>query len=269
MRQLTFGTDPEFFIQSNGALLPVCGLLGGTKEKHIPMPFGEIHEDGTAAELTVPPSETFPGMLDLTMHTLMYAKEYISGKVYGGTVHNASEVRFPTAVLAKIGPQAMTFGCSPEYDAYQRGASVPVLSPAAFERGTDSLRFAGGHIHIGYKAVQPEVSEYVVAMLCDATFGLQLVRAGEKQPERRRFYGRPGRFRPTPYGMEYRTPSNAWLMDRYKREGLMDAADRFVQTMRSSPEAIRAKWNSIDWPLVCEAIIEEDQGLADQLWAAY
>jgi hypothetical protein len=133
-------------------------------------------------------------------------------------------------------------------------------------RGPDSLRFAGGHIHLGYKSVRPEVAEYVVAMLCDLTLGLALVCNGERQPERRALYGQPGRFRPTPYGLEYRTPSNQWLFSGDLRHALIDGSERLREILHSSPEAIRAKWNSVNWVDVLSAIRSEDTSAAIELY---
>lgn len=269
MSRMTFGADPEFFLYDSAVgsnpIVPVCGWLGGTKEKHVALEYGEVHEDGIAAEVTFPPSNDIGTALENAVYVAGYAVARARRTRPSVRMFPATEVLVPTATLRAAGPQAMTFGCSPEYDAYSRGQAVARIKPEFFESGEGAWRFAGGHLHIGYRGVQDEVAEHNVALLCDATIGLYLVANGEHQPERRKFYGSPGRFRPTRYGIEYRTPSNGWLYNGGLRASIASGMAMLTSILSSSPEAVRAKWNSIDWVAVKRAINEADATSASSL----
>ena len=44
----------------------------------------------------------------------------------------------------------------------------------------------------------------------------------DRDPLRRELYGKAGAFRPKPYGVEYRTPSNIWIRSRDMRRCIFD-----------------------------------------------
>jgi hypothetical protein len=268
MRQLTYGCDPEFFLAGpNNQPLPVCGWLGGSKETHIPLFDCEVHEDGCAAELTFTrPDTDFNTMISRAQVGVSTVIDFVQterGKNL--RLYSSPYALFPHKVLDELGPIATTFGCSPEYDSYRHGISCDPVNSSMFATKEGYYRFAGGHIHLGYKELHPDVPEYVVAMLCDATIGLSLVAMGERQGERRKMYGSPGRFRPTAYGVEYRVPSNMWLYNGDVSAGLSTGCSRLQEILQSSEPAIRAKWNSIDWIAVRKALASESSVVASQL----
>ena len=94
-------------------------------------------------------------------------------------------------------------GCEPDYNVYTEDLNETISF-------VDSTRYAGGHIHIGFVNV-PKV-DVLIKMIKAIDFVLApFVMEFDKDTERKEIYGTPGRFRPKPYGFEYRSLSNFWL----------------------------------------------------------
>lgn len=93
--------------------------------------------------------------------------------------------------------------------AYSNGADATLkpLSP------TNPLRFGNGSICIGAKCLKMRVSKVTATKLLDATVGMAEVifNQSDGAKHRRSLYGQAGMFIPTPYGLEYVTPSNFWF----------------------------------------------------------
>ena len=95
--------------------------------------------------------------------------------------------------------------------------------------------------------------------------GLPAVRR-DSQDKRRKLYGQAGRFRPTSYGIEYRTLSNYWTFgwDLTYEVGvntyeLMDYIDT------AGMDKIQSAFQSIPWNDVQSAINNQDRKLAERL----
>lgn len=214
---VTIGADPEILLldRNTGNHRAVVGLVGGTKEKPIPIVGMESHfpagaamqEDNVMLEFNTVPavdSETFQQNVRLTVECLDHYVLQPLGLSYSSKCYG----EYSDRELAS--PQAQQFGCSPDMDAYLGGPAKAVL-PAEVGR----QRFAGGHVHLGYSN-PAEVPEFVIVQLCDAFLGLaevRFTRGRYGQGPRRQTYGTAGRYRPKPYGVEYRTLSNSWLWD--------------------------------------------------------
>jgi hypothetical protein len=192
---ITIGADPEFLLYqyreeeydeyedsySESEYIPCVGIVPGTKEEPHPLNDAGIfcHEDNVAVELGIPACVTPGDFRDqlVLAKTLLY-EQFLRDEGYELTYISSRE--FPARQLQS--DQAKAFGCEPDFDAYTNGKarSVPL------EVTTGNTRFAGGHVHIGGQFNCPPFA-------------------------RKLWYGRPGIFRPKPYGIEYRTPSNWWL----------------------------------------------------------
>lgn len=213
----TIGADPEILLlDQNGEYVSVEGLVGGTKEKPVPIPGWERHfrkgyavqEDNVMLEFNVAPADdpyTFSESIAITVdHIQAGILDPLNYTMSQDCSAEYSAVQLSTA-------QAGMFGCSPDLDAYSDSAAS-VVSPDDIGRN----RFAGGHIHLGYKN-PADVPIYVIAQLCDAYLGLREVISGTSQGLRRKYYGTAGRYRQKSYGIEYRTLSNWWLFDENAR----------------------------------------------------
>jgi len=117
--------------------------------------------------------------------------------------------------MAALPDTAKELGCDPDYNAY-------TLLPNPRPDGERPFRTAAGHVHVGWGADIPvdnsehmEICASFVKMM-DATVGMYMTFI-DREPRRRELYGKAGAFRPKSYGVEYRTPSNAWIWNRPRR----------------------------------------------------
>jgi hypothetical protein len=219
---ITIGADPEFLLYqyreeeydeyedsySESEYIPCVGIVPGTKEEPHPLNDAGIfcHEDNVAVELRIPACVTPGDFRDQLMlaKTLLY-EQFLRDEGYELTYISSRE--FPARQLQS--DQAKAFGCEPDFDAYTNGKarSVPL------EVTTGNTRFAGGHVHIGGQFNCPP---FVAALFADIFIGVGMILNFTQYHDndtgaRKLWYGRPGIFRPKPYGIEYRTPSNWWL----------------------------------------------------------
>jgi hypothetical protein len=264
---ITMGADPEFFVRriDTGAPHPICGLLGGTKASPRFVGNFGLQEDNVMAEYNIPPTSSvseFSEYVTQGRNTLLHLLNSEHDNMF--EFDNSPSRLFPTQHLQN--PQAQMFGCSPDFDAYMLGAPNPRIQPVELERPGGAWRFCGGHIHIGYKHFMPDLPEYVAAMFCDLFLGLGMVCNGyDSQGERRRYYGTPGRFRPTAYGLEYRTLSNRWTTQQVLAETAGYYAAALGTFISKGDAAIKKFWAEVPWQEVRRAITEEQATLAHTL----
>lgn len=213
----TIGADPEVFVKKNGKPISVheTGLPGSKKE-----PFktaaGAVQRDGMAAEFNINPSpiNDFEAFNQNIVRTIGDLRTLVNKE---GEVNLALQpvMDFDPEYLKAQPDEATELGCDPDFCAY-------TLKPNPRPNGEVSFRTAAGHVHIGWGADIPidnpehmEICAGFVKML-DATVGLYMTFI-DREPRRRELYGKAGAFRPKPYGVEYRTPSNLWLKNRDRR----------------------------------------------------
>ncbi len=264
----TIGADPEVFIRdtSTGGVVPITGLVGGTKEEPVSIGLEEgfaAQEDNVMLEFNIPPasdavtfSNSIQAGLDAALALVRTRREDIE-------LDFASYRAFSAAQLDN--PQAQRFGCAPDFDGHKGGRPIKAVAPERLLRDDGSAwRFAGGHVHIGG---YPEgtMPPYVIAQMCDVFLGLPCV-ALDQQGPRRKMYGTPGRFRPTAWGIEYRTLSNFWIFDDGLCTTIGDRAISLAE-MIAEREQMHAVYQEIPWRDVQAAIIREDEALAADLIA--
>lgn len=192
---MTVGTDPELFLLDNGKPLSAEGLIGGSKAKPVYIEGIGLQEDNVMVEFNTPPTKTASEMANHIDTALRLIKEMTKK-----TILIVPSLRFDEVSLSTF--QACESGCDPDFNAYTLKQNIaPMLS------GT-TMRYAGGHIHIGRDLPGNEKAEYVKLM--DLVIGLASIKY-DKDTERRAMYGKAGRFRPKSYGVEYRSPSNWWI----------------------------------------------------------
>lgn len=248
----TLGFDPEFLVAERGNKarpVPVCGKVGGTKEEPIMMPdWGEgygYHEDNVAIELCAPPSEDEYVAADNLMTGIALIDSVLKEK--GLIRYNRPEAKFLNSQLRS--EQAQHFGCDPDFDAYSGGRSPRTVKEGQF--GT--MRYAGGHIHLGGEFNCPQ---FVVALLCDLSIG-GFMRLNQRplSPERMKWYGAPGVFRPKEYGIEYRTLDNSWCNNSSLRQNVLVRAMSVARYCEdSTPTQIKRLVDSIEWLTVKEFV---------------
>lgn len=201
----TIGSDMEVFGKNNaGEHVALCGLIGGSKEQPKAvqgLPDGYfIQEDNVALEFNIPVCggkntfiKAFRTMRNYT-HDLLLEM--------GLELSKDASCSFNQTQLTH--PQALVFGCEPDYNAWVMKENKKPYAKDA------NLRTCGGHIHVGTNI---DMVQGVRNM--DLLLGVPsvLIDNSPASIARRELYGKAGAMRPKPYGFEYRTLSNFWFFD--------------------------------------------------------
>lgn len=203
-----FGSDPEFMLEKNGRFFSAIPIVPGTKVKRYPLGRHHCYYDNVMAECAVAPATSPEGFVENFRDCL---KRYAE-QVQPYTLVPQASADFPAEELTS--PESQEIGCDPEYCAY--ALQVAEAPQEQFKSGT--LRTAGGHIHLGtHIAVEGyEGSTFnllAIVRLCDLFLGTTSIFL-DKDPttqRRKQLYGRAGRFRQPPHGVEYRSLGNYWL----------------------------------------------------------
>jgi hypothetical protein len=266
MGKVSIGTDPEAFLFHNdmGKIIPACGLIGGTKRK--PLHYSKklnkgftVQEDNVLVEFNIPPAFSIDQWMDYMNTAMVGVQEYIASRgPY--SLKFLSQHKFPNKDLQM--DQAMAFGCSPDFNAYDNGAEFKSIDPHSLSDKQGGWRLSGGHIHVGYEAYVPA---FVAAAFADYFIGMCTVGV-DGQEKRRNLYGQPGRYRPTSYGIEYRTPSNYWLRDYNTMHAIGSGALALGNYLQNTPiTRIRNAYQKMPWGAVRKAISEQDTGISSQV----
>lgn len=205
-KNITIGTDPEFFIQNkDGKLISSIGIITGTKDipnrlKHLGAGFA-IQCDNVLGEFNVPHGYTAKEVAN----NIAIMKAYITGFLESRDLHPvyaASAVYDDDQIQSD---EAKEFGCSPDYNAWTNGVNQKP------EGTSTNLRSAGCHFHCGYDNKSAKRSRDLIKAL-DVFVGVPSVII-DTDTKRRSLYGKAGCFRHTMFGCEYRTPSGFFLSD--------------------------------------------------------
>ena len=222
----TIGADPEYFFRdSQGKLISAIGIVEGSKNNPHPTKNGHIHPDNVCIEMNTKPSASKDQFRIATRTLLQEVKTialdnglFLSNMCYG---------EFTDDQLNH--PDAMASGCEPDYNAYDMGKPN---TPPNYE--LTSARAAGGHIHIGCAVNDlPVQMLYKLVKTLDLTVTLPMICREDER--RRKLYGRAGAFRKKPYGLEYRTPSNAWTLSDNRVEWVYEAVQRALNAFATVP----------------------------------
>lgn len=222
---LTIGADPEIFVGHKGTLLCAQDMIPGTKTDPFFVPNGAVQVDGIALEFNIDPVETEEDFIAKLDGVKAILKEMIGENDF---LEQAS-VEFTEEWAKTLPYDALVLGCTPDYDAWTGKLNPPPLD-------TTLMRTAGGHVHVGFKATdrpfdRDHIKECaILARLIDEEVGVYSI-LWDKDDKRRSLYGKAGAFRPKPYGMEYRTLSNAWIFNpditKFVFRGVKRAVERY------------------------------------------
>lgn len=268
MGKVTVGADPEVMLYNTDEkrIVPACGIVGGTKRK--PLHYNKslqkgftIQEDNVMVEFNIPPARTADQFCEYIRTALSTIGEYL--KTLGPyQMRYTSQHKFANEQLWH--EKAMAFGCSPDFDAYKNGDEHKAIDPATLKDKVGAWRFAGAHVHLG---VTCEIPAFVMAAFADYFIGMSGV-GFDKQTKRRELYGQPGRYRPTAYGFEYRSPSNYWLQDSQQMYEVGYAAFRLGKYLTETPVSrIQTTYQKIPWGAVRKAIVDQDTNLVGAIYA--
>jgi len=227
----TFGGDPEFFITDENKEVMASDKFFPSKEKPLVFKGMYCYEgkdcdklklffDGIQAEMNIGVQRCREYMADNVRKCIMRAINIIEKKNKKYKILLKPSVEVSKKVIEEADPEARRFGCMPDFNAYTLTTNTSEID------ATDHpYRYAGGHIHLGisspyikkssgeYKMAKTEGGHIRIIKLLDLIVGIPCVILDDSKEAiiRRSEYGKAGCFRPTPYGIEYRTPSCWWI----------------------------------------------------------
>jgi hypothetical protein len=264
----TIGTDPELFVGSaSGELIAVCGKLGGTKGKPIDLGDGiGLQEDNVMLEYNIEPSRSPMDFAMAVTAGLATVTQYAQRKMGQDVVPLRGVAEYDVPGTQLVHPLAQRFGCSPDFDSHARGNAAPAVDPKRLRTANGAMRFAGGHVHMGYSNPH-NVPDFVVASFADLFLGLPSIMDGDLQKQRRGMYGAPGRYRPTSYGIEYRVLSNYWIWETDTAYHIGNRALKLATAIETTAMDVIQRWyKETPWSDVQRAMATNDRNLAERLW---
>jgi len=238
---ITLGADVECFLmdEAKAAYVPCVGIMPGTKDKPAQvegMPKGFCtQEDNVMLEWNIPPVTSAKAFCNNIKQMRVKARALLPPPLT--TVYTESMVFEPKHLQSE---QARTFGCDPDFDAYQGGA----IRRMPEDVGESPWRGAGGHVHIGGDFQCPD---FVVALFADLWLGV-FAHGVQGCSERSKWYGKPGIFRPKPYGIEYRTLGSTWAGNNEATSYIAQAAMRCATfCVQEDASRIQEVFSNINW----------------------
>lgn len=243
------GGDPEFFIfnKNTKRYVSAHNRVPGTKKEPFVLdkeePFETIQADGTAVEININPSNmsfafiaSVQRILGQTTRLFLRPHEVLVASPC---------VTYSPKDWEKLPKSALELGCDPDYNAYT-GMRNPTPDPAKF---LPRSRTGAGHISLSWRKADnlahpfdPEHFSDCAAVVrrMDLLYFLFMYPyvEGEYTPYsalsayRHQLYGARGAFRPKPWGVEYRSPSNLWLLSHGTMSVIVNLAKAaFVSTI--------------------------------------
>ena len=231
----TIGCDPEIFLKKNNKGHSCFGLIPGDKQNPFKTDGGAVQVDGMAAEFNTDPVpiHNFDEFNANIIKQLKFLRNEIP-KEYSLSIVPVMD--FDKKHMDEQPEAAKELGCDPDYNAY-------TLKPNPRPEGASVyFRSGAGHIHYGWGADIPTDNEDHLKICAnfvkclDATVGLFMTFI-DREPRRRELYGKAGAFRPKSYGVEYRTPSNVWIINRDTRKLIHALSKKTIDLASNGREA--------------------------------
>ena len=209
--KFTIGTDPEIFVLRSTNLISAAGLVPGDKKAPYKVPNGAIQVDGTALEFNINPTDMEDEFLFNVKSVMGSMLDQAKLKFNDVVPYIEPIVKFGDEEWSKTPPDAKILGCDPDFSAVD-GMINPNPGDVLLNL---PVRTASGHIHIGWTSGKEasDASHFGDCLSVAKFFHEAGVFAPKTSGEKSRlkYYGMNGSFRPKPYGVELRAPSNLWL----------------------------------------------------------
>lgn len=220
--KILVGCDPELFvIGPDGKPVSAYGMSKGTKAKPEKVAKGAVQVDGMALEFNIDPAssgEEFSNNIDIVLREMI---TFIPGN---HTLDARPVAEFSAEYMKTRCAAEVELGCDPDYNAYTG-------EPNPRPNGKVNFRTGSGHIHIGWtEGMDPMDPDHfeacrMITRELDYTLGYVSM-IWDQDAKRRKLYGAAGAFRPKPYGVEYRTLSNAWVTNEKLRKFIFDIVQK-------------------------------------------
>ena len=209
LKHITIGSDPEMFLfdTETRQFKSAIGIIPGSKEEPFhpfDLPDGfALQTDNVLVEFNIP-AVSFEKEHEF-IDNLLSMRKYIDDLVKSTNVNLKTKCQasahLPIEELNH--PQAMLFGCDPDYNCYTKQQNIkPEIKDA-------TLRSAGFHWHVGFD--NPSLEDCIkLIRYMDLYMGIPSVLL-DRDIRRRKLYGKAGAFRLQPYGVEWRVLSSYFL----------------------------------------------------------
>lgn len=238
MEKILVGCDPEVFVKQGGLFKSAFGLIKGDKKNPQKVRHGAVQVDGMALEFNIDPAATEDefclNVQDVFDQMKKMVPEY--------EVVACPVAHFDSDYIKSQPKEALELGCDPDYNAW---------TGLANERpnGDRPMRTASGHVHIGWTngedITDPShiMHAHMAGKQLDFYLGLpSLMYDNDKL--RREMYGKAGAVRIKPYGVEYRTLSNAWLNSEKRMRWVYRAVIKGMTELMNG-NSLCDKWGDI------------------------
>lgn len=204
--EFTFGTDPEFILaDEKGKFKSAIGVVPGSKEKKFKRDGDFFFYDNVLAECTVSPAKDPEEAVVNVGRSLRSISEIVRPL----KITNVSAGHFAGEEMRH--DEARKAGCAVEMCAYGMRTIPPGRVKKLFKN--ENFRTAGGHVHIGTPLGADHEKCVMLVRMLDLFLGVPglLIDDSPMAVERRKIYGKAGRYRQPEHGVEYRTPGNFWI----------------------------------------------------------
>lgn len=210
------GTDPEVFLKEGNEFVSAAGLFPGTKHEPFPIDGGAIQVDGMALEFNINPASSAEEFSNNIERVLNQMKDMVKAVSKDLSINFTPFAEFNPDYFARVDFDAKILGCEPDFT-FEGEIQTPPdhLMEAPF-------RTAAGHVHIGFCDPVEDVLEdkhFNECIKLSKLFSTKKFFVAQTPLEKKRIelYGRNGAFRPKPYGVELRSPSNIWVANPSSR----------------------------------------------------
>lgn len=215
LKNLTFGTDPEFFVYNNrlAKVISAIPLIKGNKENPESLEDGFfILADNVLVEGNVPPSKTAEEFIINMAELKKRIQNYFNTKfpAFADNIELCSNDCIRMDPIFLNHPDALQFGCSPYLNAWDD------IEHKASDMSSSSYRTAGFHIHIGYELDTNLWMRPMMNKLIAKAFDLFVTipsYATIFNAVRFENYGGLGQYRNTKYGLECRSLGGAFTIE--------------------------------------------------------
>lgn len=279
MSNLTFGADPEIFASYKfedefysyppiafKRILNIPPVIDDLKHPvYIKRDKYDWIQDGVAFELTLKePYEEVNSMFSTIEESIEDITKFLHEYQFG--FYAKPVIKFNPDLFYKgmdeEFKQCVIFGCDPDEDAI-----LPDYDCQIFDVSKHIYRYGGGHFHLGSKDLDereimwdnynPFVKLLAITVGNTCIGNSQFL---EEEKLRVFHYGKPGRFRKQPHGMEYRTPSNSWIQNKSTLEQMIERAKIAFHWLNNPKDAIKVIDNFLE--LTIEAITTSNKDLS-------
>ena len=238
MVKVLVGADPEVFVKQNGKFVSAHGLIRGDKKNPQPVKHGAVQVDGMALEFNIDPAATEKEFC-LNIQSVF---DQLKLMVPDHEVLAVPVADFSLKYLAEQPKEALELGCDPDFNAW-----LGKVNPRP--DGNRPMRTASGHVHIGWtNGANPQEENHVhqasmVVRQMDFFLGLPSLMY-DPEVRRREMYGAAGACRYKSYGVEYRTLSNAWLLNKKRMAWVFRAVQEGMKQLMNG-NALEDKYGDI------------------------